>query len=58
MWMTYRSRDQKQALNLLCVNHKVRLILLGEKMMALPFYEEGEPDIGATIDLLWCTTKN
>ena len=31
---------------------------VGNKMMALPFCEEGEPDIGATIELLWCIAKN
>jgi len=34
------------------------LITLDEKTMALPFYEGGEPDIGVTIELLWCLIKN
>ncbi len=48
------SKVLKVALNHLCES----LQPVGNKMMALPFCEEGEPDIGATIELLWCITNN
>ena len=34
------------------------LITLDKKTMALPFYIGGDPDIGVTIELLWCLIKN
>ncbi len=45
----------KTALNHLCERC---LIPIGKEMMALPFEEGGKPDIGATIELLWCIIKN
>lgn len=45
----------KTALNHLC---EKSLRPAGDKMMALPYYEGGDPDIGATIELLWCIIKN
>ncbi len=45
----------RKALGHLC---EESLITLDDKTMALPFYEGGEADIGATIELLWCIIKN
>ncbi len=45
----------KTALGHMC---EKSLMTLDDKTMALPFYEGGDPDIGATIELLWCITKN
>lgn len=42
----------------LCHMCEKSLIKLDDNTMALPFYEGGEPDIGATIELLWCIIKN
>ncbi len=45
----------QKALDHMCEKN---LITLDDKTMALPFYEGGEPDIGVTIELLWCLVKN
>lgn len=43
------------ALNQLCENN---LKSVGDKVIALPFYGDGESDIGETIELLWCIIRD
>ena len=45
----------KTALHRMC---EKSLITLDDETMALPFYKDGDPDIGTTIDLIWCIIKN